>query len=71
MAHWKTFSKRRGETIGYEITRTLLEGKTKYQEIGVYDTVSNGRALFLDGKIQSAETDEFIYHEALVQPALV
>ena len=71
MAHWKTFSKRRGETIGYEITRTLLEGNTKYQEIGVYDTVSNGRALFLDGKIQSAETDEFIYHEALVQPALV
>jgi spermidine synthase len=71
MAHWKEFSKRRGEKISYEITRTLLEGRTTYQEVGIYDTVSNGRALFLDGKIQSAETDEFIYHEALVQPALI
>jgi spermidine synthase len=71
MAHWKEFSKRRGEKISYEITRTLLEGRTAYQEVGIYDTVSNGRALFLDGKIQSAETDEFIYHEALVQPALI
>lgn len=71
MAFWKEFSKRRGERISYEITRTLVEAKTAYQDMGIYDTVSNGRALFLDGKIQSAELDEFIYHEALVHPAMV
>jgi spermidine synthase len=27
--------------------------------------------LILDGRLQSAEKDEFIYHEALVQPALI
>ncbi|KAI5403765.1 amp-CoA ligase [Lathyrus oleraceus] len=29
------------------------------------------KALVLDGKLQSAETDEFIYHECLVHPALL
>ena len=71
MASWKEFSKRRGERIAYEVTATLLETRTRYQELGIYDTVSNGRALFLDGQIQSAEDDEFIYHEALVHPALL
>jgi spermidine synthase len=71
MSAWKEFSKRRGERISYEVTDTLLEQTTAYQELGIYDTVSHGRALFLDGKIQSAESDEFIYHEALVHPALV
>ena len=71
MANWKEFSKRDGERIAYEVTATLLEARTRYQELGIYDTVSNGRALFLDGKIQSAEYDEFIYHEALVHPALL
>jgi len=30
-----------------------------------------GKTLFLDGKIQSAQVDEFIYHEALVHPAMM
>ena len=30
-----------------------------------------GRCLVMDGKVQSAERDEFIYHEALVHPALI
>jgi spermidine synthase len=68
---WKDFIKRRGERIAYEVTATLLEIQTTYQAVGIYDTVSYGRALFLDGKIQSAEQDEFIYHEALVHPGLV
>lgn len=29
------------------------------------------QALVIDGKLQSAETDEFIYHECLVHPALL
>lgn len=29
------------------------------------------QALVIDGKLQSAETDEFIYHECLVHPSLL
>lgn len=71
MAFWREFSKRLGEKVSYEITQALLETQTAYQRLGIYDTTSYGRALFLDDKIQSSEQDEFIYHEALVHPALV
>lgn len=45
-------------------------GKSKYQKIEVIET-SFGRTLVTDGKSQSAECDEFIYHESLVQPSLL
>ena len=35
------------------------------------DSLQHGRCLLLDGKTQSAEADEFIYHEGLVHPAMV
>ncbi|CAB4288184.1 unnamed protein product [Prunus armeniaca] len=35
------------------------------------DTKRFGKALVIDGKLQSAERDEFIYHECLVHPALL
>ena len=65
------FSKRRGEAIRLELRRVLTARRTPYQQLEIVEAVSCGRALFLDGKIQSAEEDEFIYHEALVQPAMV
>ena len=37
----------------------------------VQDTSCFGRSLVLDGKTQSTELDEFIYHEALVHPTLI
>jgi spermidine synthase len=46
-------------------------GKSRYQAVQVIDTPSFGRCLVLDGKIQCSESDEFIYHEALVHPAMV
>lgn len=71
MAFWKEFSKRDGERVLYEVTRVLVSEQTPYQLLEVVDTVGHGRCLFLDSKIQSAEHDEFIYHESLVNPALV
>jgi spermidine synthase len=53
------------------VLETVFSGKTLYQQVQVLDTLSFGRCLILDGKTQSAEADEFIYHEALVHPALV
>lgn len=46
-------------------------GRTKFQSIEIIETGSFGKCLVLDGKIQSSEVDEFVYHEALVQPAML
>ncbi len=46
-------------------------GNTEFQKIEIVDTFNFGRCLILDGKIQSTEMDEYIYHEALVHPAMI
>lgn len=69
---WKTFSKRRGEQTSLQLVAPpILRLQTPFQQLEIVDTVPYGRCLFLDEKIQSGQTDEFIYHEALVQPAMV
>jgi spermidine synthase len=55
----------------HKIKRILYSGKSKYQEIDVIETQDYGLCLVLDGKVQSSLIDEFIYHEALVHPAMV
>jgi spermidine synthase len=53
------------------LEETLYTGRTRYQSAQIVRTRSFGLCLVLDGKIQSSEEDEFIYHEALVQPAML
>ncbi len=55
----------------HSIEEVLYTGRTKFQSIEIIRTGSFGKCLVLDGKIQSSEVDEFIYHEALVQPAMI
>jgi len=55
----------------HRIEEVLYAGRTRFQDIQFIRTGSFGKCLVLDGKIQSSEADEFIYHEALVQPAMV
>ena len=55
----------------HSIEEVLYTGQSKFQSIQIIDTGSFGKCLVLDGKIQSSEVDEFIYHEALVQPAMI
>ena len=52
-------------------TEVLFEGRTEYQEVVIVDGVCFGKTLLLDGKTQSTEMDEFVYHEALVHPSLI
>ena len=49
----------------------LFEGDTPYQHVQVLETTPFGRALVLDGKTQSTEADEWVYHEGLVQPVML
>ena len=53
------------------VERVHFAGRTEYQDVTIQDTACFGRSLVLDGKTQSTELDEFIYHEALVHPALI
>jgi len=55
----------------HRIKKAIYSGRTKFQSIEIVDTRSFGVCLVLDGKIQSSERDEFIYHEALVHPAML
>lgn len=59
------------DVYAHGISRVLAHRQTPYQEVMVVDTGSYGKGLVLDGKWQSAVADEFLYHEALVHPALI
>ncbi len=53
------------------VRNIIYEGRTAYQAVTIQDTECFGRTLVLDDKTQSTELDEFVYHEALVQPSMV
>jgi spermidine synthase len=55
----------------HRIKKVIYSGRTEFQSVEIVDTGSYGICLVLDGKIQSSERDEFIYHEALVHPAML
>jgi spermidine synthase len=58
-------------TVLHSIKEKIYTGRSKFQSIDIVNTGSFGVCLVLDGKIQSSEADEFIYHEALVHPAML
>lgn len=60
-----------GVTIELEDTEVLFEGKSAFQQIQILNSSAFGKFLVMDGQIQSALCDEFIYHESLVQPAML
>jgi spermidine synthase len=53
------------------LKKVLHSTNTKYQKAQIAETKTFGTCLVLDGKIQSGEKDEFIYHESLVHPAML
>jgi spermidine synthase len=55
----------------HAITRTVFSLQTEFQQMEILETASYGKCLVLDGRIQSSAADEFIYHEALVHPAMI
>jgi spermidine synthase len=59
------------ETHFHGVRRILVKKRTRYQSAVIADTHAFGRCLVLDGELQSAQADEYIYHESLVHPALL
>ncbi|XP_010932435.2 thermospermine synthase ACAULIS5 [Elaeis guineensis] len=57
--------------FSYALNSVLHKGASKYQDIALLDTKHFGKALVIDGKMQSTEMDEFVYHECLIHPTLL
>jgi len=57
--------------VGSILEEIVYSGRTCYQDVQILRLSGFGLCLVLDGKTQSCELDEHIYHEALVHPALV
>ena len=60
-----------GEGCLREVEEIEAYGRTRYQEYMVARLAGIGRALIIDGKVQSSLHDEHWYHEALVHPVLL
>ncbi|MBI2958552.1 MAG: spermidine synthase, partial [Chloroflexi bacterium] len=54
----------------HRVRQRLFSGKSRFQTVDIIETGGFGRCLVLDGRIQSCEGDEFVYHESLVHPVM-
>ncbi|MGE5545172.1 MAG: polyamine aminopropyltransferase [Bacillota bacterium] len=70
MAIWLEENHTDGYRVHWRIREILWREKTPYQELQVVDTVEFGKALVLDGALQTTERDEFVYHEMISHVAL-
>ncbi len=55
----------------YRVKKLLFKKRTPFQEIKVLDTYAFGKMLVLDGAVQTAVKDEYIYHEMIVHLPLI
>ncbi|KAL3676074.1 hypothetical protein R1sor_026022 [Riccia sorocarpa] len=55
----------------FGVSKILHTGVSDFQDIQLVESGPFGKVLILDGKLQSAEADEFVYHESIVHPAML
>lgn len=59
------------EVHAHRAGAVVARARTAFQDVVIQELEHLGRCLIVDGKIQSAEVDEHIYHELLVHPAML
>jgi spermidine synthase len=69
----KTFRERlhKGYAQSMELTGVVVEQKSRYQRIKIFDTVANGRVMVLDDIVQITTRDESAYAEMLTHLPLL
>lgn len=55
----------------FRVVREIARVRSSYQEIVIFESLSHGRVLLLDGVVQVTEADEFIYQEMIVHVPLI
>lgn len=53
------------------LTNVFCYRRSSLQEICIAEAGAYGKSLILDGQLQTSVADEFLYHEALVHPAMI
>jgi spermidine synthase len=56
---------RRCKRDSFLINKDIFSGKTKFQDVRIFESPGFGKMLVLDGIIQLSQSDEFIYHEMM------
>lgn len=69
-SRWFYESLHRHVRQGLAVRRTIARQRTGFQQMQVLETAAYGRALVLDGVVQTTEGDEFIYHEMMTHVPL-
>lgn len=59
------------DEVVHHFCRVLFQRRTEYQQLEIVESRTHGKVLLLDGTWQSCTADEFVYHEALVHPAMI
>jgi spermidine synthase len=54
----------------FSIDELVFKGRTKYQDVLIFDNSVYGRVFCLENIIELSEKDEFIYHEMIAHPVL-
>ncbi len=60
-----------GDGHFHAVVRTIASVRTAFQQADILETRGFGKLLVLDGRMQSSQGDEFIYHDALVHPGML
>jgi spermidine synthase len=55
----------------FRLKRELARVRSAFQDIAIFDSVSHGRVMTLDGVIQITEADEFVYQEMIAHVPLL
>src|SRR5579862_4762298 len=53
------------------VKRELARVQSAFQDIMIFESVSHGRVMLLDGVVQITEADEFVYQEMLTHVPLL
>ena len=59
-----------GLTQEIRVKKILVDKKSRFQRIQIFDSYTYGRVLALDGIVQLTEKDESAYSEMMVHPAI-
>ena len=71
MSKWVEEELEPGLRVSYGLKEVLASTKSKWQQVDLVALQPCGRVLMIDGLVQSCQSDEFVYHESLVHPALL
>lgn len=70
MERWVEETLHRGFRIRLKADRVLFDSDTEHQRLIIFENAEFGRVMMLDGVIQLATKDEFVYHEMMAHVPL-